>query len=188
MSTNVLISGGAVGADAEFLRRATTRGDRAEICLGQHQEFSGTQDIIRVNSNDHLKQLKALAATLSRRVPRSQYVRDLLSRNVEIAARSDRLYAVGRFEEGSRSRLGVAGGTAWGVEAFADRIADGTAVGPLFFFCTRARRWHRLTDSLKWVRVDDVPAADGRYGGIGSRDLSPAGTAAISSLFTNTRG
>lgn len=127
----------------------------------------------------------SLAKLLRRRVPKNEYVRNLLARNVEIATRVESLYAVGKFEDKARSRLKIAGGTAWACEAFADRIKDGTTTGPLLFFCTVDCSWHKLSDELEWVRVDKVSYPHGKYGGVGSRDLGECGVDAIYSLYNN---
>ena len=170
----VLISGGAPGADAAFDALAHARGWPAV-----HFSFPGhgssplpearrvllaDAELLRI---DPTVQRTAQALGLSV-TPRTHAWR-LAARSVLQALVADSMIAVATL-----GPAGIEGGTAWSVTAFRDRGG-----GPLWLFDQATERWVRGCDG--WT-PSDAPEAKGVFAGVGARELTAAGAAAIASL------
>jgi len=201
-----LHTGGAAGSDAFFEKCALDAGHAVVVhTFDGHCSFSydprNDTDQRRTHSTgpeEHRaldKHVRAAARRLGRRLPadseRGRFVRQLLRRNARLGLCVARLYAVADFENEKRSgvSVNVAGGTAWACQVFADAAAGQGAEGAtgLFLFSVREQRWWQRCAppgrEPHWRVVAEVPAPDGRYGGIGARGLTDKGRQAISALF-----
>ena len=105
--------------------------------------------------------------------PRTAYARHLLQRDWFEVKDSARLYAVASFAADGQ----IAGSTAWAVAMV---IARGGAVGDpgeAYLFDQVAQRW--LAWQGAWQPIMVPPLPSGLWTGIGARDLTAAGAAAI---------
>lgn len=179
MDAITLHTGGCNGADLAF--RRTFPGHVIVYTFPGHKTaFTGGADIMADPADEVL--LVETARRLIRGVGRPGYIHNLLLRNmtmVRLAAehKSAVLVAVGRME-GPQS---ITGGTAWGCKAWQ---TEGT--GPAFFFDQASETWHQLDETRRLWQVMGMerPCLDGveHLVGIGSRELTAAGKAAIAGL------
>lgn len=178
---NLCLSGGAEGSDLQW---GMTAGSAGHSVI--HWSFSGHRtrapalEVVRL-SDDQLSEadphLSRAAQTLRRHFPpKSPFVRKLLQRNWYQVAHSGSLYAVATITHGL-----VDGGTGWAVQMFIDRH-NGEAC-PAYVFCQRTLCWHRWDGAGGWAGIDRPPAPSGIWAGVGTRDLSPEGKAAIRDLM-----
>ena len=82
------------------------------------------------------------------------------------------------------SVLKIAGGTAWACQMFVDRwlyTTNKIQEIPLFFFDQRSMTWY--TWSGQWNPILKPPRPHGVYAGIGTRNLSSEGQAAIAAVY-----
>jgi hypothetical protein len=113
---NILLSGGAIGADVYWGRLAAERGDEVIhfSFQGHAHKSSAPKGTLAVLSQDDLNIadpfLVQACETLKRRFPpRSLFVANLLRRNYYQVAETESVYAISTFEKGL-----VAGGNFMG--------------------------------------------------------------------------
>jgi hypothetical protein len=186
-TSNVLLSGGADGADAAFGRAAQAAGHDVV-----HWTFGGHKTKLRKNlcqlTEEHLAAadpyLLRANKSLVRTYPSSSaVVNDLLRRNLYQVRWSDSVYAVSRFKRDG-SLLGIDGGTAWACQMYVDRFIydqEPMELCNLYLFDQLSNKWH--TWRRGWSEIDCPPAPLGIYAGIGSRKLTPDGAKAIDALY-----
>ena len=124
---------------------------------------------------------ETLKRPLSVRWP-PHYVRNLLCRNWFQIKNSDSVYAIGMFE--SKWKDTVKGGTGWAVQMAID-CRDGR---PIFFFDQDAESWYVYsTGSRRFIPNGVTPGlVTENFAGIGTRELSDAGMAAVESVYITT--
>lgn len=193
-------SGGAKGADMEWADVARGMGYPIVHCRsGRATVYSPAQERL-VLGPTHLAMgtpyLVEANATVKRTVPipsRNDYVLALLQRNYWSIRYADSVYAVGYLD----AQRKVAGGTAWACAMFLDQwsrtqVLDGIATvdAPLFFYDQAAHEWLVATVNgterergWRTIASPPKPGPKAKWCGIGSRDLSAAGTAAIRTAF-----
>jgi len=184
-------SGGAAGADYHFAVNAIKAGCKAEI-----MSFHGHNASVPPGAALILLSEAALAGTdedlalasrkMVRRLPApGSYARKLIQRNHAIVRHARAVYAVGKFVDPAIAHsLGIDGGTAWGCELF-EMSDEYNLQLPLFFFDMGTNKWH-MRERQKWVPLwgsPPHPCGFTSFAGIGSRDITPEGVAAIEALF-----
>jgi hypothetical protein len=119
--------------------------------------------------------LRAAARALHRPFPpRTEYTRHLLERDWFEVKDAERLYAVASLTEHGQ----IAGGTAWAVAMFLARHGEEACVA--FLYDQARKRWLEWRGA--WEPIAAPPIPSGRWTGIGARELSRAGAAAIAAL------
>lgn len=186
-STNILLSGGAPGADTEFGKIAAKHKHQVV-----HWTFKGHKIKQKTNvyelSDEHLKEADSYLIRANKGIIRtfpaaSEHTNNLLRRNFYQVKWSESVYAVANFTDDS-SMLKVKGGTAWACQMYADRFIydqEPFSICQMYLFDQQSKKWYKW--SRIWTEIDQPPRPQGVYAGIGSRDLTPEGLAAIASLY-----
>jgi hypothetical protein len=186
-TSNVLLSGGADGADSAFGRAAT-----AATHDVVHWSFSGHKTKLRKNlyqlTSEHLTTadpylLRANKGILRTYPTSSAVVNDLLRRNFYQVRWSDSVYAVSQFTDDS-SMLKIDGGTAWACQMYVDRFIydqEPMDLCNLYLFDQGTIKWYGWRRG--WTEIDRPPTPHGIYAGIGSRNLTADGAKAIDDLY-----
>ena len=171
---NMLLSGGAIGADYLWGKLAGKRGDKVvHFSFAEHsQKATVPKHTLHIIPQEDLNAvdgfLKQANKTLKRNFPpRSQFVANLLRRNYYQVAETDSVYVISKFEKGL-----VAGGTAWAVYMYLDRF-DPECTLPCYVFDQVNAVWTQWIDG-GFVEIDQPPEPTGTWTGIGSRDLLPS--------------
>jgi hypothetical protein len=185
---NILLSGGAEGADTIFGKAAsaakhqvvhwTFQGHKSKLRKGLYQLGSNhleTADTCLIRAN------KSLLRTFP---SKSEHVNNLLRRNFYQVRWSESVYAVSRFTNDS-SMLKIDGGTAWACQMYVDRFLydqEPMKLCNLFMYDMDTKGWYRW--ERIWYKMDQSPPTpSGIYAGIGKRELSEEGQDAIYSLY-----
>lgn len=189
---NMLLSGGADGADLHFATCATKASHFAAIMIFETHKRHDLQNeyykILQIDiQNLQLANaaLKRANARLKRNIGTQQnYTMQLLQRNYYQIKYADAVYAVGYLQDSV-----IQGGTAWACYMFLDKFvqSQGLIVGakpiPLYFYCQNADKWHQMQSNATWQVIAMPPNPTGKYAGIGSRELYQNGKQAIASLY-----
>lgn len=187
-SPDIMLSGGATGADTEF-GKAAHKAKHQVV----HWMFKGHKTKLKSNlyelSVDHLKSADPFLIRANKSMRRTfpgstDYVNNLLRRNYYQVKWSDSVYAVGNFGS-SQSMLNINGGTEWACQMYVDRFLydqEPFELCNLFFFDQTTEKWHRW--HKVWTAIDCPPIPTGIYAGIGTRDISDAGITAIKELYS----
>lgn len=188
--TDTCFSGGCEGADLAF-------GDAAKRVGHKVMHFSFQSHTAQTHPDAVVLNLQALLVSdpflrdankhLKRKYPTiSMYVNNLLRRNYYQIKDTDRVYAVSHIDE--KDNL-VSGGTGWAV--MMAMLRDNRP--PIYVFDEKKLRWFSLrsfdkrdTTSADWgaLEFSQVPRPSGKYTGIGSHDLTSAGSEEIRKLFS----
>ena len=200
LSENLMLSGGAAGADTYFGRLASTAGHQVI-----HWSFEGHKshdpDNTVVLDDETLRKadihLEEARLSMKRRIPYGKpHIANLFRRNWFQVQYAEMVYAVGTLKETAiisdhfigdiysgprRDRMGVNGGTAWAL-----MMASDNKITEIYLFDQDSLRW--LTwkySSQVWVSLgEEFPKTPyGIWAGIGTRKLNDAGRIAIDLLF-----
>lgn len=186
-SGDILLSGGAAGADTAFGKAAQKAGHQVV-----HWSFNGhkvkLKNDVYALSDDQLKEADPFLIRANKSIIRtfpatSEHTNNLLRRNYYQVKWSQSVYAISSFTDDS-SMLKVFGGTAWAIQLYADRfLYDRESFNNchLYFFDQKSDQWFKWYRS--WIKIQKPPTPNGVYAGIGSRELTDAGLAAINSLY-----
>lgn len=182
-ASNICLSGGAAGSDEMWGCCAGLAGHLVIhfIFNGHHsrvpeQEKVVLSDDILAEADEHLIQANK---TLKRRVPFDKpFIIRLLRRNWFQVRDTQRVYAVSHILPDGL----VAGGTAWAVQMFIDRMGEGGVEGNLFVYDQHKNTWFTRVNR-KWIPIDTPIVPHGVWTGIGSRDLKQNGKGAIRTLL-----
>jgi hypothetical protein len=175
---NLCLSGGAKGADLLWGENAILNDqDCIHWSFEGHKKPSNNFIILPENVLTMADQAcKRANLTLDRRFPpRNHDVASLLRRNWFQVVKAGSCYAISKLENGK-----VAGGTAWAVQMFIDKF-NGEACRA-FVFCQTLEAWHEWNGKA-FVEINTPPLPQGRWAGIGSRDLLQSGEQAIINTF-----
>lgn len=184
---NMCLSGGAQGADVFWGLAAEAAGHEVV-----HWSFAGhnpaASTYICELNDQQLRQadqfIELANKNQSRTWPsKSAHTNNLIRRNFYQVYWSTSVYAVSEFKNDS-SLLKIAGGTAWACQIFVDKWLYSTSKIkeiPLFFFDQKSNTWY--TWSGQWTPILKPPRPSGVYAGIGTRNLSAGGQAAIISVY-----
>lgn len=184
---NILLSGGAAGADTAFSESAAEHGHTVV-----NWTFFGHKSKMKTTlyqlTEDHLKQadeplIRANKSLLRAFPTKKENTNNLLRRNFFQVRWSESVYAVSRFNQDG-SMLGVDGGTAWACQMYVDRFLfdqEPLDLCKLYFFDQETNTWHSW--KRIWTAIEKPPMPSGIYAGIGSRDLTKQGKQAIKDLY-----
>jgi hypothetical protein len=184
---NICLSGGAAGADTAWGRTAALHGHEVV-----HWSFNGHTVVDKKYKCDlddnKLRQADAFLDLANKSIQRiwptnKAFINNLLRRNFYQIYWTDSVYAVASFNNDT-SLLKISGGTAWACQMFVDRWLYSTKYIkdiPLYFFDQKSESWYKWNGS--WVNLNQPPKPTQVYAGIGSRDLTPAGHAAIEAIY-----
>ena len=183
---DILLSGGAQGADAAFGEAAITAGHQVV-----HWSFNGHKtnvDHVYMLNDEQLHaadpHINIANKSLLRTFPsKKDYTNNLIRRNYYQVKWCESVYAISSFKNDS-SMLKVDGGTAWAVQMYVDRFLfdqEPFKLCKLYLFDQKSNEWYQWNKI--WTRIDKPPRPDGVYAGIGTRELTDAGLAAINSLY-----
>lgn len=193
---NICHSGGADGADLEFLIQANKSGHQVKIhSFPSHQpKGEGNHVEIIKHSDDDFNKIKSkmesLSKILSRPIPHSHpFVKKLLYRNYYQIHSSDSVYVVSEMDHSMpNTTVRIKGGSAWAPQAFVQKQSSPFFSGPisLFFYDQGKEKWfqcHLKSQYIEWIPISQPPKPCGSYTGIGTRDLNEKGKQAIQNLY-----
>lgn len=174
-----LVSGGADGADKEFEKYAILNKHNVLVCKEPHPEYH--QELITLNIK-----------YIHRKYPtNNNYIDMLLQRNIEIAKKSNIVYAIGYIQI-INNKCYIEGGTIW-----ASYYAILKSI-PLYFYNQIEINklevgWYFLfshNDDIIFSYAQSVPKInnllpDTKYAGIGTRRLLQNGKDAIAWLYSS---
>lgn len=210
----VLVSGGAMGADATFSLQALQHdipvitmsfsGHQVDRFLMRAIATRKDKAVVALLTDEELEQGRSVlnrVITLLKRKPlrgHNAYIQKLLLRDYWQIKRSSCVYAVGKQNEKQPS-LHIDGGTAYACEMFvASKYAQPGPI-PLYFFDQRQEhgKWLQAFRRSMGSQVVWRPLADGTlppapkpgtwFAAIGTRELNPQGYEAIQNLFQSWR-
>lgn len=178
-ASDICFSGGARGADLAWGALARELGHRVlHFSFAGHRTKAPAAERVILSAAQLAAAdtpLRAAARTLDRPFrPRTAYARHLLERDWFEVKDAERLYAVASLGDNGQ----IAGGTAWAVALFLAQQSG--AACDAFLFDQAAKRWLHWRGA--WEPIAAPPIPRGRWAGIGARDLSRAGAAAIAAL------
>jgi hypothetical protein len=179
MNDNVLLSGGASGADLQWGMTAGMAGHSVvHFSFAGHRTQAPDVEVI-ILSKDQLEAADEACMAASKRIkrwfpPKSLFVRNLLRRNWYQVKDAERVYAVATIKDGL-----VQGGTGWAISMWLDRHNDEPS--ECYVFDQVEDAWFMWDN--QWVKIDQPPMPHGIWAGIGSRDLSNNGKLAIRKLM-----
>lgn len=202
-----LISGGACGADACFEECATAKGHNVTVVSFQGHLVTAKPENVTQFTHEQLERYtqtaNKIASIISKSVPNSGYTRWLLLRNMVVASKVDRMFAVIStcLLTPKEQFIGVPGGTGWTAQCFAlehifakrQQDDDTLCRIPLWVF-DNSYRWYQLvyqsgeTEQFVWqvLPIGEKPPKieeNTVYAGIGSREFSTRQREAVASLF-----
>jgi hypothetical protein len=178
--TNICYSGGALGADTLFGECAKKAGHKVIHFHFEQRKADLPNHFIlddyALKEADYA--IQRANETLKRGTfPYSKpYVNNLIRRNFYQVVDSTSLYAAARISNGQ-----VVGGTGWAVQMYLDAGKQYA-----FVFDMHTNEWyHRNGTEWKLIPKHRISmyAPVGKYAGIGSRELTPEGIAAIKALY-----
>lgn len=184
---DILLSGGAAGADTVFSEHAEKVGHTVV-----NWSFSGHKskmiDSVYKLTVEHLEQansplIRANRSLLRSYPTKSEKTNNLLRRNFYQVRWSESVYAVSTFNDDS-SMLKIDGGTAWACQMYADRFLfdqEPFDLCKMYFFDQNSQQWYQWRKI--WSKIDRPPAPSRVYAGIGTRNLNSAGRLAIANLY-----
>lgn len=204
LSYSILYTGGATGADKEWINSAHKKGHIVKI-----YRFDGVKhtrietsdpisnqytDIETIENKDYehesKKAMQIAAEHMKIPIPSDAYTLHLINRDYYMIQNPDSLYAIGTFC--TKGRLRIDGHTGWIVEMFVDKLIYGPDFVanhgslPVYFLCQQMGRWYQLVYDvnmhLSWNHIKKPEEPNGRYIGVGSRNLSMHGKLEITYL------
>jgi len=178
--TNVLLSGGAIGADITFSDFAQSAGHSViHFHFKGHNSKAPKETLVELTHEQLLiadEYLKKANKVLKRRFPTSNwFTNNLLRRNYYQIETSERCYAVSTIKDGL-----VQGGTAWACTLFT-YVKHENKTCECYVYCQNASQWYKW--NTFWEPIVAPPSPHGIYTGVGSRDLKENGFEAIRNLY-----
>ena len=185
---NIMLSGGAEGADTAFSKAASSAGHQVV-----HWTFAGYKSKLKKGiyqlSEEHLigseHAVNRANKNLLRSYPsKNDHINNLLRRNYFQVRWSESVYAIGRLDD-SNSMLKIAGGTAWACQMYVDRFIydqEPMSLCKLYLFDMNTEKWYQW-NKIWYDLAEQPPIPVGVYAGIGSRDISDTGKSAINNLY-----
>lgn len=179
---NICFSGGAIGADSEWSQAASYFNHDVE-----HYSFDGHKicskavgNVITLTELD-LKfatpNVRQAALFLRKNPPYKPFTKNLIHRNFYQIYDTEAVYAVGGIIDGF-----VQGGTAWAVYMYILTIPKFKK--HVYFFDQGTEKWYEYTSNpYPWFEIEKPPKPNGKWTGIGTRNLTNAGKSAIWSVF-----
>lgn len=183
LSSFVNHSGGAVGSDTAWGEEGAKYGVTSNHYYYGDKTPNGNFEI----SKEAFEEGKAHVLKANETLHRKPYdYMNLLSRNWQQVKNADAVFAIGERQVGNirsgqvKSTHGklaptVAGGTGWAVQMAVD------AGKPVYVFDQKAGRWYTIEDN-RWKPID-TPTLTKNFAGIGTRNLTDKGRAAIAAVY-----
>lgn len=195
-SEDILYTGGATGADKEWIDSAHKKGHHIKIYRFDgviHTRIENIEpnsnmptSIITIENKDHehdrIAAIQIASEHMKVPVPSDNYTKNLINRDYYLIKEPTSLYAIGTFC--TKGRLRINGHTAWIVEMFVDKciyssVKDGEVTQlPVYFMCQDVGRWYQLCYEnmhFNWMHIKKPEEPSGKYIGVGSRELSMNG-------------
>jgi len=183
------LSGGAEGADRLFGELAASVAHEV-VHYGFEGMKSTVQPQVTVLDSERLDEAtlfrEQAAIYLVRCPPRKPHVRKLIQRNFFQVKTAESVYAISRWnlveaqsKETAQGKL--RGGTGWAVA-----VAISIKVPKIYFFAIEKTQWYRYSYAEgRWEKKEaaSIPTPQGRYAGIGSRELDSVGEKALRDLY-----
>ena len=210
LSDNLLLSGGASGADAAWGEAAANAGHQVVHWSFEGHKSHGRPEHTYKLSEEELKEadpfLEKANLSLGRRLSyHKPWLINLLRRNWYQVREADSVYAVGTLSDTAvmgqlestgnwmsppaKDRMGVNGGTAWTCQLYNDTWPerDDDVIYPfqLFLYEQNKREFFQFKHTEQaWYHVNGVIGRpSGIYAAIGSRDLNEYGQAFIEEMY-----
>ncbi len=188
-SQDILYTGGATGADKEWIDAARKKGHHIKIYRfdGVNHtriENTGDKQITTIQNKDYehdcIAAMHIASEHMKVSIPSDNYTKNLINRDYYLIKEPSSLYAVGTFC--TKGRLRINGHTAWIVEMFVDKCIYADLKSkeslPVYFMCQDVGKWYQLLYEnmhFNWVHVKKPEEPRGKYIGVGTRDLSMNG-------------
>lgn len=171
-------SGGCPGADMAW---EIAGYDYDVITIGysfhNHVQYSRNQKILTLRElEEGYEHVKIAASELHRPLKDlPNYVQNLLARNWYQVKNAESIFAIGQLKGRH-----VDGGTGWAVQMAIDNNK------PIFLFDQELNQWHEYDYANKaYVPYNQIPVPPEHFAGVGTRELTEAGTAAILEVYKN---
>lgn len=178
MQDNICLSGGADGADTAWGNKAKAMGHKVSHFTFKGHKGSKGPDAVIIDPADLVladPTMTLVNKVLKRSFPaHSEFVTNLLRRNYFQVRDTNAVYSIAGIDGQS-----VFGGTAWAVEAYKILYPNSDR---LYVYDERQDHWFGWTQ-LYWSPIEPPPEPQGRWTGIGSREIGPKSLAAIESIF-----
>lgn len=179
------LSGGAIGSDLVWGNTAREVGHKVvHFSFEKHRTSALASERLVLSE----KQLLAADPYITqaiiklKRAPlhkRTHNVQSLLRRNWWQVRDAEACYAVSHIND----KGAVAGGTGYAVQMFIDRGLMTANAGP-WVYDQEVGTWLRWDRSwAMWRAIDKPPRPEGRYAGIGTRDINALGIEAIEAAY-----
>ena len=190
LSDNLMLSGGAKGADCYWAQAALAAGHQVIHWSFEGHKSHDPDNTVKLDE-ETLKEadirLEMANETLKRRIPYYKpWIINLLRRNWYQVRDVNQVWAVGKMKDGI-----VQGGTAWATQMFMDlhqgKYVTEEYIPTLFFFDQEEDQlyyWGVCVSQLTPI-PNSLNHPTGIYAAIGTRDLNDVGKAFIDSVFTS---
>jgi hypothetical protein len=181
--TSICFSGGAAGADHAWGLVAADNGHSViHFTFSNHRP--ATDQNLQLLSQTELYEADAYVAkaakSMKRRYPSAKdMVNNLLRRNWYQVRFAESVYAVAKLEVDDPGALKISGGTAWACQMYVDRWYEERNFPEckLYLFDMNTNTWMQWWET--WITIDMPPKPQGRYAGIGSREITDQAVRAI---------
>lgn len=184
-SDNLLLSGGADGADYQWAKYANMR-DHAIIhwTFDGHKSKCPEQHIVQLSTEQLMsadKFVRRANKSLKRKFPsKNDFVNNLLRRNYYQVQWASAVYAISSLDKDGL----VDGGTGWATQMYMDRFLYDREEFEnccLYLYDQVDEKW--LTWRGKWSYIDVPPTPHGIYAGIGTRKITSNAIEKIKELY-----
>ena len=173
-------SGGCEGADMEWENQGKPYGIKTiSYSFYNHKQFGENQKILSVDELKEGFDHVMIANKVMKRNPdrQYQYVKNLLARNWFQVKNSEAIFAIGKLE----SNKIVSGGTGWAVQMAIDNDK------PVYVFDQNENVWKTFDyNEGKFLELFVLPKLTQNFAGIGTREISNIGKAAIKEIYYNS--
>jgi hypothetical protein len=175
-------SGGSPGADIEWENEGNKYGVKTvAFSFYNHSQLSSNQHVLTLDELKEGFDNVLIANKVLNRNPQGimyPYVKNLLSRNWFQVKNSDVIFAIGKL---MKNRRLVDGGTGWAVQMSIDNKKE------TYVFDQNTNTWNKFNyETNVFDQIDYIPKLTEKFAGIGTRDISEAGKAAIKEVYKNT--
>lgn len=174
-------SGGALGADTYWEQCGREYGVKTvAYSFGNHSSKSPSLRVLKLDElAEGWEAVKSVSKDIGRNLPYQKYVQNLLSRNWFQVKNSEAVFAISKLNRSTFKN--VEGGTGWAVQMAIKHQK------PVFLFDQLEKKWYIYnTESGLFTEIDYIPTLTQNFAGIGSRELTVSGMAAIDSVYKET--
>ena len=187
-------SGGAYGSDTEWGNVGKKYGVESKHYYHGSKTPNGNTVVSEADFKEGVEKVNLAAKTLGRRASNPN-VLDLLGRNWMQVRESEAVFAIGKLNPLITHQLPsgqfyseVEGGTGWAVQMAID------ADKPVYVFDINTNAWYFFkpgaevteTGAKCWEKMDKTPILTKTFAGVGTRQITPEGRAAIADAYKAT--